>query len=229
MTPRQRLSSALARGAPIGRGDETRGTRESDIASRSARCARTGTRASGQRGLDIAWHDFLMPSHGVDDATLRDAPDDRDEVWDYVRTLGPCGEKVAWLRMLGELDQAEAMGWALLADAGGPGCLAEATSRVSVPMSALAPAVRLAHVLHGQGRFRDTDVLFTAVVTSAENLVRLDGGEWADQKRATTTMAFAMQHLGKSRFAMPPAPDPSRSARRSQVALHSTRMRTRQR
>ena len=141
-----------------------------------------------------------MPSYHVDDATLRDEPDDHDEAWAYVRTLGASGEKVAWLRMLGELDDAEAMGWALVADAGGPGSLAAADSRVRIPMSALAPAVRLAHVLHWQGRFRDADVLFTAVVTSAEDLVRLAAGESASQQRATTMLAFALQHLGKSRF-----------------------------
>ena len=96
-----------------------------------------------------------MPSYRIDDTTLRDEPVDRDEAWGYAETLAPCGEKVVWLRMLGELDGAEDLGWALLADAGGPGSLAMVDPPADVPIDALAPAVRLAHVLQWQARFVD--------------------------------------------------------------------------
>jgi tetratricopeptide (TPR) repeat protein len=102
--------------------------------------------------------------------------------------------------MLGELDRAEALGWDLLAAAGGPGSLQAATEGVPLPAEALAPAVRLAHVLHWQERFRDADVLFTSAITSASgNAAAATDGSFEEQ-RATTMLAFTLQHLGKSRF-----------------------------
>jgi hypothetical protein len=140
-----------------------------------------------------------VASYHIDDVTLRDEPDDLEAAWAHVRSLEPGGERVVWLRMLGELDRAEAMGWQLLAAAGGPGSLAEASRGVGLPVDALAPAVRLAHVLHWQERFRDADVLFSAVIASATQIAAASAGS-PEQRRATTMLAFALQHLGKSRF-----------------------------
>ncbi len=139
-------------------------------------------------------------TYHVDDVTLRDEPDDADAARAYVEGLERGGEKVAWLRMLGELPRAEAMGWELLADAGGPGSLEETRSVGGLPVDALAPAVRLAHVLHWQGRFRDADALFTAAIASAREIARAATDGSIDEQRATLMHAFSFQHLGKSRF-----------------------------
>jgi hypothetical protein len=139
-------------------------------------------------------------SYHIDDVTLRDEPDDLDAAMDYVRALEPGGEKVAWLRMLGELGRAEAMGWELLVAAGGPDSLDAARRGVGVPVDALAPAVRLAHVLHWQQRFRDADVLFTSAIGSAHTIARAASAGSVEEQRATRLLAFALQHLGKSRF-----------------------------
>jgi tetratricopeptide (TPR) repeat protein len=92
------------------------------------------------------------------------------------------------------------MGWELLADAGGPGSLEETRSIGGLPVDALAPAVRLAHVLHWQGRFRDADPLFTAAIASAREIARAATDGSIDEQRATLMLAFSFQHLGKSRF-----------------------------
>jgi tetratricopeptide (TPR) repeat protein len=141
-----------------------------------------------------------MPASRIDDTTLRDEPVDRDEALRHVESLGPCGEKVVWLRMLGELDQAAALGWALLADAGGPATLAVVEPRRDLPVDAIAPAVRLAHVLQWQERFAHADALFAVAVASAERVVDASAAGSAEQRRATTLLAFAIQHRGKSWF-----------------------------
>ena len=141
-----------------------------------------------------------VASYRIDDVTLRDVPEDLEAAWAHVRSLEPGGEQVVWLRMLGELGRAEAMGWQLLDAAGGPGSLAEASPGVGLPVDALGPAVRLAHVLHWQERFRDADVLFSAVVASAKNIAAAARDGSPEERRAATMLAFAFQHLGKSRF-----------------------------
>jgi hypothetical protein len=67
------------------------------------------------------------------------------------------------------------MGWELLASAGGPASLEAATESAGLPLDALAPASRLAHVLHWQERFRDADILFMAAIASANDLVAAAG------------------------------------------------------
>jgi len=141
-----------------------------------------------------------MVGYHVDDVTLRDEPDDRDAAWEYVHSLKPGPEKVLWLRMLGDLYGAEALGWNLLADAGGPESIPAARHHVRLPVDAQRPAIRLAHVLHWQERFRDADVLFEAAIVSASNVAELAGDGSVEERTATTTLAFALQHLGKSRF-----------------------------
>jgi tetratricopeptide (TPR) repeat protein len=135
----------------------------------------------------------------IDDVTLRDEPDDPDAAWAYVRTLEPGGDKVVWLRMLGELAQAEALGWDLLASHGGPASLASFGGR-ALPIAAVAPALRLAHVLQWQERFGDADLLFAAAISSAERLAEAAPDGSAEERRALTLLAFGWQHLGKSRF-----------------------------
>ena len=107
---------------------------------------------------------------------------------------------MVWLRMLGCLDEAEELGWQLLAAAGGPRSRTHAQRDETLPLDAFGPALRLAHVLHWQDRFREADVLFTAVINSARKIAgaAVDGS--LDQQRATTMSAFALHHQGKSRF-----------------------------
>jgi tetratricopeptide (TPR) repeat protein len=138
-------------------------------------------------------------SYRIDDVTLRDEPDDRDAAWDYVRSLEPGGEKVVWLRMLGEFADAEALGWDLLASHGGPASLASVSGR-GLPIGAVAPALRLAHVLQWQERFRDADALFAAAISSAERLAEAAPDGSSEERRALTLLAFGWQHLGKCRF-----------------------------
>ena len=143
---------------------------------------------------------FSLPTYRINDDTLRDEPDDRDVAWEHLRNLKPCGERVIGLRMLGCLDEAEEIGWELLAAAGGPRCQADAKGDAILPLNTLGPTLRLAHVLHWQGRFREADVLFTAAISSARQIAAAAVDGSSVQETATTMSAFALQHLGKSRF-----------------------------
>ena len=142
---------------------------------------------------------MTMVSFRIDDVTLRDEPVDHDAARDHAHTLAPSGEKVVWLRMLGELDAAEVLGWELLAHAGGP-ATPDAVDAARLPIEAVAPALRLAHVLQWQGRFRDADRLFDAAMATAVTAAETAPAGSPAQRRARTLVAFASQHLGKSRF-----------------------------
>ena len=146
-----------------------------------------------------------MASYRIDDATLRDVPDDVDAAWSRVReleALGPDGdgERVVWLRMLGDLTSAAALGWLVLGRAGGPGDVDAARARPDLAVDALGPALRLAHVLQWQRRFVEADDLFVAAIDSAERIAATGPEGSPVAARATSMTAFGYQHLGKSRF-----------------------------
>lgn len=142
------------------------------------------------------------PEYAIDPVTLREVVADGDAAaaWvTHLRALGPDGdaERVAWLRMLGRLREAEVLGWQVLARAGGPGSGAE-VSEVTLPTRAVGAALRLAHVLHWQGRFRDADELFSAARARIDH--DLLSEDESVVRHAMALHAFTDQHQGKARF-----------------------------
>ncbi|WP_235019849.1 tetratricopeptide repeat protein [Ruania rhizosphaerae] len=163
-------------------------------------------------------------TYSIDDEDLRDRPDDVEAARQRVAALAALGEdadaeRIGWLRMLGELGEAERVGWAALARAGGPSDPAlvgegdeppevmgprEGSGPVEqvrvLPVAAIGPALRLAHVLQWQRRFALADLLFRRALHSAESAcVTAEPG--SRQERVAIAMKyFAWQHGGKSLF-----------------------------
>ena len=126
----------------------------------------------------------------TDDVTLRDELTDVVAARARVRELeamGPAGdgERVVWLRRLGQLDAAAELGWRELAARGGP---AHDDEVVVLPLDAVAAAIRLAHVLQWQGDHTAAERLFEAAISTAAS---------TDGPRASALHAFGLQHLGK--------------------------------
>jgi tetratricopeptide (TPR) repeat protein len=135
----------------------------------------------------------------IDDNTLRDRPADESAARARVAELeeiGPDGdgERVSLLRMLGELDRAEALGWQVMEREGGPGSRDALTVTGVLPVDAVASAIRLAHVLHWKEDFDAADDLFSAALRSLDN-ARMNADD-----RVPGLEAFTHQHLGKMRF-----------------------------
>ena len=133
-----------------------------------------------------------MPTYTIDDDTLRETVDDPEFVRARIRDLEALGsdgdiERLGWLRIIGELDAAEAIGRELLSNAGG-----SVRGPLPLPPGAILPALRLGHVLHWQGRFDEAADLMKRALSAAE-------GE-ADSPRMRLIRAFAHQHLGKLQF-----------------------------
>lgn len=140
------------------------------------------------------------PAWTIDDETLRERPDDLDAARRRVGELEAAGEagdgeRIFWLRVLGELEAAEELGRRALARVlpGTPaddaaGAAAGTATDGPLPPEALGPAVRLAVVLQWQRRFDEADALYRRALASAE-------GHGSHAFRA-----FAHQHLGKSLF-----------------------------
>lgn len=138
-------------------------------------------------------------SYVIDDDTLRDRPADESAARARVAELekiGPDGdgERVSLLRMLGELDRAEELGWQVMKRQGGPGTREELMMIGVLPVEAVASAIRLAHVLHWREDFDAADDLFSAALRS------LDNARMNDDDRVPSLEAFTHQHLGKMRF-----------------------------
>lgn len=139
------------------------------------------------------------PAFVVDPETLRDRPADEAAAKARLSELEGIGEegdaeRVALLRMLGQVDAACDLGWRVLARAGGPpDAEALATSGV-VPVDAAKAAIRLAHALHWKGDLATADDLYSTVIRSLANAAM------EDDPRVPELEAFAHQHLGKMRF-----------------------------
>lgn len=130
-----------------------------------------------------------MPSYTVDDDTLREHLDDPDAARARVEELEQMGdagdaERIAWLRMLGELDDAERLARRRVADAGG--------GTKSIPLSAVRFAVRLAHVIHWQGRFGESATVYAAVLRKLRSA--------PPSAYSQADVAFAFQQAGKLMF-----------------------------
>lgn len=135
----------------------------------------------------------------IDEETLRDRPADESAARARITELeaiGPDGdlERVPLLRMLGELDQAETLGWQVLERQGGPGSKDALMMTGVLPIEAVASAIRLAHVLHWKEDYQAADNLYSAALRS------LDNARMNDDDRVPSLEAFTHQHLGKMRF-----------------------------
>lgn len=131
----------------------------------------------------------------IDPVTLREVPDDPRAAWRHVRELEAGGEagdgdRVAWLRILGDLDAAEELGRRVLVRAGGPGA---GDPDPTLPWRAVAPALRLGQVLQWQGSHVPAEQLMRAAVGAAGAAARAH----PDDRRALALLAYAEQHLGK--------------------------------
>jgi tetratricopeptide (TPR) repeat protein len=127
----------------------------------------------------------------TDDLTLRDELTDVDAARQRVRELESRGrrgdgERVVWLRRLGELAAAAELGWRELAARGGPPGDDEV---IVLPLDAVAAAIRLGHVLQWQGRYVSAERLFGAAIATAASA--------GDGPRPRALHAFGLQHLGK--------------------------------
>lgn len=131
-----------------------------------------------------------MPGYTIDPETLRERPDDdaaaRARI-DELTALGADGdsERVGWLRMLGRLDEARALAAAQLDRT--PGL----AGPDPVGSGAVGATLRLAHVLHWQGRFDDAEALFVEAHARAAE---------AHGARAASLHAYAHQHWAKLLF-----------------------------
>lgn len=125
---------------------------------------------------------YSLPVFHIDDETLRDVVDDRAAAKRRLAELSDrldsaaLGERVVLLRLLGQLDQAEELGWIALETTHG-----DARKRVTA-------TIRLAHVLQWQQRFDEADAMFQQAL------------DLADVLRDDILRAFAHQHLGKSLY-----------------------------
>lgn len=114
-----------------------------------------------------------------------------------LESIGESGdaERISWLRMLGRLPEAEDLGWIALAKSGG---VTDSRKIVTpLPFSAVACALRLAHVMHWQKRYRQADQLFTAALESTQSQIDQSN---LNPVTALSLAAFARQHLGKMYF-----------------------------
>lgn len=135
------------------------------------------------------------PTYSIDPLTLRERPDDVDAAHSWALFLGSGSplrdaELIGWLRMLGRLDEAEAVGWKCLAAAGGPG-QADEISR-GLPAFAALPATRLAHVLQWKADWVSASILLDAALSSLA-----PGGSGESENSRSRRRAFVLQHRGK--------------------------------
>lgn len=142
----------------------------------------------------------LKARYVIDPVSLREVVRNKAAVESRLEELENIGEpgdaeRIAWLRILGRLQEAEELGWITLVKSGG-----ETDTRQIVtplPFQAVAGALRLAHVMHWQKKYSQADQLFTVALESAQS--EIDNSEM-NPVVARTLAAFAWQHLGKLHF-----------------------------
>lgn len=142
-----------------------------------------------------------MPAnYFLDPLTLREVVNDKKLVSERILELelkGETGdaERIAWLRMVGRLDEAEKLGRASLAKARVSN-FAEESSHI-LPLPAVTAALRLAHVFHWQERHVLAKELFLSAITAAKDATK---DPKIHRKTALSLVAFGQQHLGKLHF-----------------------------
>ena len=142
----------------------------------------------------------VAAEYSIDPQTLREIVADVSAVEARILQLEELGtsgeaERIGWLRMIGRLEEAEDLAWSCLHRCGfASQDLADGTA---LPYPAVAAALRLAHVLHWQGRFDRAHALFESSLVSIQNK---DCSSTAEKRVASTFEAFALQHQGKLYF-----------------------------
>ncbi|NKG22586.1 tetratricopeptide repeat protein [Paeniglutamicibacter terrestris] len=136
-------------------------------------------------------------SYVIDPLTLREVVNDANLVEARIDVLergGTAGdsERIAWLRMLGRLSEAETLGWSALIRSGGASSTGAVTN--PLPYGATTAALRLAHVMHWQERYDEANELFSMAQTAAESAV---SDPQKPRRVPLTIAAFAHQHRGK--------------------------------
>jgi hypothetical protein len=156
-----------------------------------------------------------LPKHYVDPVTLHEVFDDVPGARAYLAELaegpdrdapGTLAVRVPLTRALApeaddpdaELAEAERLGWLAVSLTGGPGDEpAAAHSHGSdVPLGAVAPLLRLAHVLQWRHLFLEADLLFGLALEAAHHY----GESAASIEHARRLEYFALQHWGKCRY-----------------------------
>lgn len=137
------------------------------------------------------------PEFHFDESTQREVLVDPEAARDWVRTLeeqGLIGDpmRVVWLRILGRIDEAEALGWEVLERSGGPGTAA-AVPNCILPLTSVTAAVRLGHVLQWKGDFDTAHLLYGKSLAALESVEALaEDSAYADYLRP-----FAYQHIAR--------------------------------
>lgn len=129
------------------------------------------------------------PQYRVDPRTLREVPEDRAaaEAW-LSRGAGSAADRIAWLRILGRLPEAEAAARAAFASAvekAGPG----RPPAGALPLAAVLPGIRLAQVLHWKG---EAVPALRLLARTGETLSRA-----TESPGVLSAWAFLHQHRGK--------------------------------
>lgn len=156
-----------------------------------------------------------LPRHYFDPVTLHEVIDDVPAARAYLADLAGCPERdapdtlavrVPLTRALapeaedpeGELAEAERLGWLAVRLHGGPASDAAAahSHAADVPLGAVAPLVRLAHVLQWRHRFPVADLLFGLALEAAHHY----GEHAASVEHARRLEYLALQHWGKCRY-----------------------------
>ncbi|MGJ3403541.1 hypothetical protein [Glutamicibacter sp. Je.9.36] len=142
----------------------------------------------------------VAAEYSIDPQTLREIVTDVSAVEARILQLEELGtpgeaERIAWLRMTGRLEEAEELAWSCLRRSGFAS--QDFASSNALPYSGVAAALRLAHVLHWQGRFELAQAIFESARASIQNR---DCSCTAEKHVAATLEAFALQHHGKLYF-----------------------------
>jgi len=156
-----------------------------------------------------------LPTHYLDPVTLHEVFDDVPAAQAYLAELArdpACDEpatlavRVPLTRALAaetdepeaELAEAERLGWLAVDLAGGPADDAAAahSHAADVPLGAVAPLLRLAHVLQWRHRFSEADLLFGLALEAAHYY-----GEHAASVEHARKLEFqALQDWGRCRY-----------------------------
>lgn len=156
-----------------------------------------------------------LPRHNFDPVTLHEVFDDVPAAQAYLAELaarpdadGPAilAVRVPLTRALAqeadgpdaELAEAERLGWLAVRLAGGPedDAAAAHAHAEEVPLGAVSPLLRLAHVLQWRHRFSEADLLFGLALEAAHHY----GEHAASIEHARRLESFALQHWGKCRY-----------------------------
>ncbi len=129
------------------------------------------------------------PQYRIDPLTLREVPEDRAAAQAWLSCgAGSSADRIAWLRILGRLPEAEAAARAAFSSAvekAGPGRVPGGV----LPLADVLPGIRLAQVLHWKG---EVVPALRLLARTGETLFQATDGPGVRAARA-----FLHQHRGK--------------------------------